>query len=156
MVVIFPERTFIKKTGIARQGYFLDTTLKYNIDNFLIRAVERSHDGIFVISGLEGCELLDEEIFINNTINSFRSIKDNVFFNTKAWDFKTKKVVDAIAQKVSTGKKEVFEIELENGKKTHCSEDHRFFIKEGENIVEKRLKEMRIGDSVLWVEGRSD
>jgi len=54
MVVICQDRIFKKSNGKLRRGFYLDDTLKFNLDNFLIRGVKNNHDGIGLITGLEG------------------------------------------------------------------------------------------------------
>jgi len=54
MVIVFPDTVFKKKNGKLRLGYYMDKILKFNIDNFLIRGVNRGHDAIGLITGLEG------------------------------------------------------------------------------------------------------
>ena len=47
---------YVYETGNVKvnQGFLLDTTLKKNIDNFLVKAVANLWDGIFILSGMEG------------------------------------------------------------------------------------------------------
>lgn len=55
MTIVFQDRWFQKYNGTyGRYGCFLDPTLKYNFDNFLIKGVKHGHDGIILITGLEG------------------------------------------------------------------------------------------------------
>jgi archaellum biogenesis ATPase FlaH len=55
MTIVMEDRWFQKPNGTyRRQGFFLDPTLKYNFDNYLIRGVKHGHDGIVLITGLEG------------------------------------------------------------------------------------------------------
>ena len=55
MTIVFQDRWFQKYNGTyGRYGCFLDPTLKYNFDNFLIKGVKHGHDGIVLITGLEG------------------------------------------------------------------------------------------------------
>jgi len=51
---VFPEKTFVKKTGRIVQGFYMDGILKDNIDKYYIRAVKNDYDGISIISGMEG------------------------------------------------------------------------------------------------------
>jgi phage head maturation protease len=52
--------------------------------------------------------------------------------------------------KFGEDKKELYEIELENGKKIECSEDHRLFKMGFQNkFEEKKIKELKIGDKLV-------
>jgi len=55
MVIVFEDRLFQKKNGtFQRHGVYMDDYLKYNLDNFLIKGIEKGHDGIMLVTGLEG------------------------------------------------------------------------------------------------------
>lgn len=55
MTIVFENKWFEKPNGtFGRYGCFLDPTLKYNFDNFLINGVKKGHDGIVLVTGLEG------------------------------------------------------------------------------------------------------
>ena len=54
MTIILSDRLFCKQSGHQRYGVFMDDVLKQNLDNFLIRGVKKGHDGIGLITGLEG------------------------------------------------------------------------------------------------------
>jgi len=49
---------------------------------------------------------------------------------------------------IPSGKKEVYEIELENGKKVLATSEHRFFVKDGSSFKEVEVKDLRVGDSL--------
>jgi len=49
---------------------------------------------------------------------------------------------------VSSGKKEVFEIELENGKKVIATSEHKFFKQNKQSIEEVELKDLKVGDKL--------
>jgi len=54
MVIVFPEKSFVKKTGTVRQGFYMDGILKNNVDNYVIKAVKNNFDAISCLSGGEG------------------------------------------------------------------------------------------------------
>jgi hypothetical protein len=77
----------------------------------------------------------DQEIFINdsNTTEKLSNLVDQKI-KVVSYNFETKEteVVDAFCYQ--SGEKEVFEVELENGQKIYCTEDHPFFTEDGEEV----------------------
>lgn len=53
MTIIFQNQTFVKNNK-SQQGFFIDPTLKHNIDTYLIQGVKKKFDGIVLVTGLEG------------------------------------------------------------------------------------------------------
>ena len=49
---------------------------------------------------------------------------------------------------IPTGQKEVFEIELENGKKVYASAEHKFFKKNKHSFEEASVNDLKVGDSI--------
>ena len=67
-----------------------------------------------------------------------------------SFDFNLNKQVESSFYKFYTGEKEVFEIELENGKKIEATEEHIFFVEESDGkIVEKKVKHLTQNDNIL-------
>jgi hypothetical protein len=54
MVKVQTETKFIKHTGREFDGFYVEKTLKSNVDNYLIAAVKNKFDGVVVVSGIEG------------------------------------------------------------------------------------------------------
>jgi len=52
--LIQPDQQFTYPSGHNRRGFYMDSTLKTNIDNFLIPAVHAKWDGVGLITGMEG------------------------------------------------------------------------------------------------------
>ena len=52
--VINPDIEFIKPNGRIKKGYYIDTYLKDNLDNYLVKAVAKKWDGVVLITGIEG------------------------------------------------------------------------------------------------------
>lgn len=46
--------TYDRKGKRKRRGFFLDTYLKANIDNYVIKAVEKKWDAVILVTGIEG------------------------------------------------------------------------------------------------------
>jgi len=149
MTIVHEDKEFIKECGTRRMGYYLDDTLITNLE-ILRKSVVNGWDGIGLVTGMEGCFSIKEKVYMNGKKVMFKNIKNNSFFITKAYDFKNKKVINTMAQKVSTGNKNIFEIEFENGEKLQCTKDHRFFVKQNGKIIEKRLGDLKKNDKILW------
>jgi len=54
MVKVQTQTKFTKSNGRVFDGFYMDGYLKENIDNFLIKAVEKKFDGVVIVSGIEG------------------------------------------------------------------------------------------------------
>jgi len=64
--VVQPDTEFVYPSGWKRHGFYMDKTLKTNLDNFLIPAVRAKWDGVGIISGMEGCFLKGTKILMAN------------------------------------------------------------------------------------------
>jgi hypothetical protein len=53
--LIDPDTEFTYPSGHKRRGFYMDKTLKTNLDNFLIPAVHAKWDGVGLVTGMEGC-----------------------------------------------------------------------------------------------------
>ena len=54
MAIIFQNKLFTNSQSQNKYGFFLDSALKYNLDNYIIKGIKNKHDGIVLITGLEG------------------------------------------------------------------------------------------------------
>lgn len=67
-----------------------------------------------------------------------------------SFNFEKNTQEESTFEKVYTGEKEVFEIEMSNGKKIQASEDHVFFVEdENGNVLEKKINELSENDYLL-------
>ena len=56
---------------------------------------------------------------------------------------------------IDSGNAEMFEVELENGEKIICSNNHPFFIMdENGKLVEKKLKELQVNSNIVLIEDK--
>jgi len=58
--------------------------------------------------------------------------------------------VESTSEIIPSGKKEVFEIELDNGNKVIASSDHIFFKQEKNSFKEERLNNLKDGDYIRY------
>ncbi len=94
---------------------------------------------------------ISDKSFIK-TINGnilLKSIKPNKSFQIISYNFNTKKEEKDFAKRIITGKKIVYELITESGKKIKASKDHVFFVKKGNKIIEKRLEELNEKDKIF-------
>lgn len=54
MVIVYKNLVFKKECGTLRYGYFINDWLKYNIDNYVLKAIAKKHDAIILVTGIEG------------------------------------------------------------------------------------------------------
>lgn len=78
-----------------------------------------------------------------------RDIPLNKRFRIFNYNLKKEKVERDWAIRVNSGKKQMYEIETEKGFKIKASEDHKFFVKRGKDILEIKLKKLNVGDKIL-------
>ena len=90
---------------------------------------------------------ISDDSFIDTPsgLTKLRELKENEEFKIISYDFNNNKLEEDIAIKINSGKKEVFEIETESGKKIKASKDHIFFTDKGENI----LGNLNVGDKIF-------
>jgi len=74
MAIIFQDVQFKNQRGNIQQGFFMDNTLKHNIDEFLIKGVKQKFDGIVLMTGLEGCQPKGSKVMLSD--GNFKNIED--------------------------------------------------------------------------------
>ncbi len=52
--VVHPDTEYVYPSGWKRKGFYMDKTLKTNLDNYLIPAVAAKWDGVGLVTGMEG------------------------------------------------------------------------------------------------------
>ena len=70
------DEGFVYTSGKKKKnaGFFLDDTLKRNLDNFLITAVDAKWDSVLILSGMEGC--LEGSSNVLMASGEWKNIKD--------------------------------------------------------------------------------
>ncbi len=135
---------------------FKDRHLPPNLRERRERWIETSPHKSFIIGR---CLSENTEIFIEENDKPVKiSLKEiynkykDKMFKTYSLNFRKKKVENDEAVIIDSGEQEVYEIKLDGiGKKVFATENHKFFIQENENIVEKNLKDIKIGDKIILV-----
>ena len=138
MTIVFENTWFEKPNGtFRRKGFFLDPTLKANFDNYLIKGVKSGHDGIVVVTGLEGCQPKGNKVLLSNgTWKNIENIKvgDKVLSPQKDGTYTFSKVLSTTkwfcdnvydVQTLNRGQKKLYS----------CSNNHLIPIDNGTNIT---------------------
>ena len=88
------------------------------------------------------------KVSINKKIKNIK-IKDlSKEFDVLSYNFKNKEKEVKKAIKTYNGKKNCYEIILENGEKIIATKDHRFFTEKGKEI---KVKNLKVGDNLLEI-----
>jgi len=129
--------------------FWINDYLKQNFEDFIIPKVRRKiaykrTDLFFCIDGPCGC--LSGDTILNSQKLSELSLK-TVYL--KSFDFETNKEIIGKGAVIPSGKKEVFEIETEDGRKIKATAEHVFFVKRDGKIIELKLKDINEGDELV-------
>jgi len=141
-----------KIADVNGKAWWIDNFLKQNID-FVSKKVKtalahRRADLFVIIDGPVGC-LTGDTIIPTATGSQKLSDLSLKEVYLKSYDFQTDKEVRGKGAVIPSGRKEVFEIETEDGRKVKATADHKFFVKRGERIVELPLKDLEEGDELI-------
>ena len=139
---------FVDHSNKIRYGYYLDQNLKFNLDNYFVKAVAKKWDGNLLVAGMEGCLTGDTPIQTNKGIKKIESINSRNIV-VKAVDIIKNKIVDTHATITKTGVKKVFKIKTKQGNYVEASKEHRFFVQVDGKIIEKKVFELKTGDKLL-------
>jgi DNA polymerase III delta prime subunit len=110
---------------------------------------------VVILDEYDGMCLEENEeilVFENNEIKSkkMKDLPKNAEFLVFSYDIENDVVELDTAKKLSPKKKEIFEIELEDGSILKASAEHRFFVEdEKSNIIEKRVHELSENDKIV-------
>jgi len=142
-------------------GYILapvKNNLAVPIDKFLyqklinIKIIQRAGwDCCFLVCGDERCLSGDTLLTIDKETFPVSKLSGKEV-NIKSFNFGTKRNEMGKAKVIPSGKKEVYEIETEDGRKVQATLNHRFFVMKFGTILESQLKNIKIGD-ILFYDG---
>lgn len=131
--------------------YYIDGFLA-SLLNSIVYNIKKDWDFVILITGDRGVRVgkcLEENIKLLNgkRLNEYKG----EMIETKSYDFKKGKIVDSKSKINCTGIQDVYEVELTNGKKALATENHKFFIIKNHKIIERELKNIKIGDRLICV-----
>lgn len=100
---------------------------------------------LLLVSGTAGC--FSEDTIIKSNNQSLGELWDSgkEWINTKSI-LKTGEQVDSLSKIIPSGEKEVYELELDDGRIIHATKEHIFFKK---GFKETKLGDLKIGQSII-------
>jgi len=106
-------------------------------------------DASILICGDNGCLGSDVEIMVNGKAIRIKDAPKQ--FITKSYDMNKKIFVDVPAIKVSSGKKKLYRVKLQNGKSVLASEDHKWLTTKGwKRTIDLKVKTGIYNNSSSW------
>jgi very-short-patch-repair endonuclease len=125
------------------------------LNRWFNRRINRNKNAIIAFTGSTGCLSGDTKLFnetktLDELYNSGKRFIETYSINK----FKNKSgcfyPIRSKSEIIPSGEKEVYEIELENGKKVKATKEHKFFIIKNKNKkIEVTLKELKVGDNFV-------
>ncbi len=110
------------------EGFLIDENLKYNLDEYLIRSVDKKWDGLFIESGMEGCISIGGEVLMaNGTWKKVEEIKVGDIVLSPQFDGSSK--FSKVLKTYKFNSKENYEVtDRNNNQLFKCSFNHRLLI----------------------------
>jgi hypothetical protein len=141
-------KAYLEGQGTSHAGFSI---FKAFIKHCLYRNIA-NYDTMLLVEGSKGCITKDTKIQTPEGIKSFKQMKlrHRDVLNVMSWDFRNKVWVAAEAMYFDTGKKIVYDIVMEDGKKVQATKDHKFFVVT-ERIKEVSVKNISVGDVLFCV-----
>ena len=106
--------------------------------------------GNFKVVILDEC--LSENEYIKLSDGSYIKLKDMDFdieYNVKSFNMETKKIENDTAHVISKKEDDIYEVELEDGRKIQTTLDHPFLVNNNGIIVQRKLKDINEGDIIV-------
>lgn len=124
--------------------------IKHFVD-FILYQMLTNRDATVLCTAPKGCLSKTEDTVLQGENGPIKTVtlKDGDIIRIKSFDFESKKECIADAYVVDSGKKEVYEIELIDGRKVQASEDHTFFVYRRGKIMEVALKDIKKTDRLV-------
>jgi very-short-patch-repair endonuclease len=132
-------------------SYTWEEGLTRILDIIIEKQKKKRQDYLFLVSGSEGCLSHDTRLFGQD--KSIGELYNEGKHYVKTYSLKTrtdtygKYLVQSLSEIIPSGIKEVFEIELENGKKVYATKEHKLFL--SKHYSEKILEDIKLGDELI-------
>jgi hypothetical protein len=94
---------------------------------------------------------IEEKVRTENGLVQLKELKEGEKINILSVNLKTMEEEYKPAIKVKNKVKPTFRVTTEKGNTVDATEDHVFFVVERDKIVEKRLRELKVGDELLCI-----
>lgn len=101
--------------------------------------------------GFTGC--LAGYTKIKGQTKTLNELGDGAVIKTKSLDMSSTKIVDSESKVSYSGKKKVYRIFLSDGRTVDATKDHKFFVRKGKNIIEKKMGYLRVGSHLVTDDG---
>jgi len=121
-------------------------TIFHFVKYFKLR-LKNNKDAWCSVSGDTGC--LQGNTFLYGYKSSLNALYKSGKKFVKTRSIYNGEIINSMSEIIDTGKKDVYEIELENGKKVTATLDHIFFTKDMKEI---RLKNIKVGTELLCMD----
>jgi intein/homing endonuclease len=72
--------------------------------------------------------------------------KEKIYISS--YNFSNCKVEKDIAEFVDSGNRMIYQIEFDDKSKLYFTEEHRFFVSKDGKIIERKLKQLKVGDKL--------
>jgi len=127
---------------------------EYSLVRYIKRRIANNKNFLCTITGPTGCisedtKLYEQDKSVGELYREGKRFIDTISINKTKKGMGTYYPIKSKSEIIPSGKKEVYEIELENGKKVLASKDHKFFTLEYEGRKEKMLSELKVGDKFV-------
>lgn len=106
--------------------------------------------GDFKVAILDEC--LSENEYVKLADGNYIKLKDMDFdkeYNVKSFNMETCEIENDTAHVISKKEDDIYEVELEDGRKIQTTLDHPFLINDNGKIIEKKLQDIKEGDMIV-------
>lgn len=140
----------VSDCGERESTFFIEPWIKERFDNKIIPDIrKRDKDCVIAIDGNEGCLFENTLIRTSEGDRKIKDLNNGKSFFVESLNIKNDKKSFDKAICIKTGRKELFEIELEDGRKVKATEKHTFFVLRRKKVYEIKLSELKVGDELI-------
>ena len=148
--------------AIIKEGQFECLFINASLDNGIDTLRGKIRQFASSIAFNDKCKLVvldecleenEEVLLVNNKTEYYSPLKDLEFgkkYKCKSYNMEKNIIEYDTCELISEKEEEVFEVELEDGRKVLVTDNHPFIIREKDKITQKKINEgLKIGDDVV-------
>jgi intein/homing endonuclease len=146
-------------TGEIRRGMYMDKWLAQNLER-IPDHLKKGWDVVCIVSGTgmvrtgKSCSYHTSASLFENgkkiISRPLGSYKNGTILNTISLDFKTGKIVPSKSEVIIEKEpKKFYNVKLKDGRNIECSMEHKLFVKTKKGVIEKKLKDINVGDKII-------
>lgn len=148
--------------AIIKEGEFECLFINASLDNGIDTLRGKIRQFASSIAFNDKCKLVvldecleenEEVLLVNNKTEYYSPLKDLEFgkkYKCKSYNMEKNIIEYDTCELISEKEEEVFEVELEDGRKVLVTDNHPFIVRENEKITEKKILDgLKIGDDVV-------